>query len=356
MASYSMAATDESQLTAELNKLRKHELIELIIHKKLPESVSSSELLNVAVKSFHDSLLKERNEGFIGDNVVNTSGSPDCVECRILQREINLYKKLTSQLEGRTSDQSDLIRLLKKGNNAAASKHCEAVEYEISRISDSDSVTSAVITGDKTVNAEKTKTDKRSTRKPSAGLSQSVVNKQRQMTPSAVRRRVNFNDINSAPDKGSVISRRNVSAEIYAESQDVISKCADLESNIGANNCAESEGKWQDVKNKKRRRTVLVGDNKDYANVRGVPRYVYLHIYRVDPKTTADDLADMLRINFPEVKCENLTSRHPDLYASFKVAIYNSNFKAAMDATLWPYGACVSRFLFPRREKVPAAR
>lgn len=39
------------------------------------------------------------------------------------------------------------------------------------------------------------------------------------------------------------------------------------------------------------------------------------------------------------------------MYSSFKVKIASSNFKKAMDPKVWPLGAIITRFLYPRKKK-----
>lgn len=119
-----------------------------------------------------------------------------------------------------------------------------------------------------------------------------------------------------------------------------------------AKNTADDSG-WQKAKNK-RRRDVVVGNNQRLTKVKGVPRIVELRAYRIDPNTTPDDLKGLLRPHFPEVTCEPLTSRHPQLCSSYRVAIYETHFDAAMIPDIWPSGACIRRFLYLRRKQSQA--
>lgn len=346
-----MAPVDESQLFAELNKLKKSELIELIIYKKLPENACGSELLKMVMKSFDDGSEQQGNKHLIGDSVVNSRTSLNCTECDVLHREVYLLKKLVGQLEGRTQDQSDLINLLKMNNKGGSCENSRVFRSENSVNIRSGSKALGSVSGDKRVDGEKT-ADVNQNKKLSVGLSQNTRSKQIQMTPSAVRRK----KLTVASDvtEGGSVSEKSVSAGIlFAETHAVMNEYINLGKVDNIQSGSESE--WHGVKNRKSKRpAALVGSNKDSGVVKGVPSYVYLHVYRVDPLTTIDDLTNMLKASFPEVKCEALTSRHPDLYASFKVAVYSSNFRAAMDASLWPYGACISRFFFPRKESMAA--
>lgn len=115
----------------------------------------------------------------------------------------------------------------------------------------------------------------------------------------------------------------------------------------GTNN----NNQWKEVNYKKRqKRQMIVGNNTEVI-VKGVPKYATLHVYRVDLKTTTVEFKNLLTPYFPEVICESISPKHPDLYQSYKVTIYEDNFKKAMDPKIWPAGACVSRF-FRIRKKI----
>lgn len=62
-------------------------------------------------------------------------------------------------------------------------------------------------------------------------------------------------------------------------------------------------------------------------------------------ETSIESLTLLLKGNFPEVVCEAITPKHPDVYTSFKVKILETNFRKAMNPELWPLGACIGRFL-----------
>ena len=105
---------------------------------------------------------------------------------------------------------------------------------------------------------------------------------------------------------------------------------------------------WTDVV-RKTKRAIVVGNvnNIDTSSIKlqGVPRTVSMHVFRLTPETNEEQLLDYLKPMFPEITCERLNSRHPELYASFKVNIYEDNVNSFMDANIWPKNACVRRFL-----------
>nr|CAH7756466.1 unnamed protein product [Callosobruchus chinensis] len=100
-----------------------------------------------------------------------------------------------------------------------------------------------------------------------------------------------------------------------------------------------SGGEWKKVERKPRRNNVVIG-NRDDTNIKGVPKYTYLHVYRIDKETTVESLTALLANHFPEVICESITPKHPEMYSSFRIGIYDRNFRKAMDPSIWPSGAC----------------
>ena len=149
------------------------------------------------------------------------------------------------------------------------------------------------------------------------------------------------------PEKKEITKKEVSSAIAQAETQLKMDGYINLAKDEASTSC--KDGKWNEVVKTKRKRQVIIGSNKESASVVGVPSYAMLHVYRIRPQTTCDELTDLMRTHFPEIKCESLNSKYPDLYSSFKVTILANDFKKAMDSNLWPYGACISRFLSKRK-------
>lgn len=143
-----------------------------------------------------------------------------------------------------------------------------------------------------------------------------------------------------------VISNEEVStAVLEAQTKQKIGKYININSDMNnehSNNLQKQE--WKTVKNRKRRQSLLIGKNRETSAIKGVPRWVDLHVSRLEPNTTVTSIVDMLKVHIPEVKCESLVPKHPGLYASFKVSVLEDSFKAAMNADIWPYGVCINRF------------
>nr|CAI5844930.1 unnamed protein product [Callosobruchus analis] len=112
---------------------------------------------------------------------------------------------------------------------------------------------------------------------------------------------------------------------------------------------SDNEETWTKVERRRPRRNNVIVGNREDPNVK-VPSFTELHVYRLSKNTTVQSLTTFLKENLPEVICEQMNSKHPDLYSSFKVKIHSKNFSIAMDPKLWPSGACVNRFLSLRRK------
>lgn len=111
---------------------------------------------------------------------------------------------------------------------------------------------------------------------------------------------------------------------------------------------------WTEVVKRKPKRVTVIG-NKEGRNdykLQGVPKIISLHVYRLAPDTKSESVVDFLKQYFPEIKCEKLTARHPDLYSSFKIDIYEEHESVAMDPSLWPRNTCIRRFLYLRPKQI----
>lgn len=98
--------------------------------------------------------------------------------------------------------------------------------------------------------------------------------------------------------------------------------------------------------------TAIIGSSSETNRMKAVPEIVTLYVTRLSTETRAVDVTTQLRNRFPEVKTEEVTSRFPDIYKSFKVTLHKSNYEAAMKPDVWPAGVRVDRFFHrrPRRE------
>ncbi|KAJ3640428.1 hypothetical protein Zmor_003725 [Zophobas morio] len=109
-----------------------------------------------------------------------------------------------------------------------------------------------------------------------------------------------------------------------------------------------SNSTWTMVKRKKHPKqsnaTTAVTGLKEISSITVAPKKAFLYVSRLSPGTKPESMVDLLKADFPEVQCEELESKFPQHYASFKIIIDLLNYERAMDPTIWPYGIYVTRF------------
>lgn len=175
--------------------------------------------------------------------------------------------------------------------------------------------------------------------------STSNINKNQSVVPTNSDRQGNtLTRNNNSKSKSNLISSE--SNELIKSQEKVMTSLIHLNEDILPN-----DSNWEKVtyKNKKSRQLVVgTGTDGIAGTIKGVPKFVDLHVYRIDPATDVTDMENLLKPHFPEVHCESMKSRYPGVYASFKVRIYQDNFRKAMNPTVWPKNACVNTFLHLR--------
>ena len=101
---------------------------------------------------------------------------------------------------------------------------------------------------------------------------------------------------------------------------------------------------------RKRQKQVLIGgrNSSEISNIKTVSKKAFLFVTRIDPSTTNDVIQEYIQSSFPEATCEQLNSKFPDIYSSFKVTINAENLDRAFDPSVWPQGDMVTRFFQKR--------
>nr|CAH7724119.1 unnamed protein product [Callosobruchus chinensis] len=108
---------------------------------------------------------------------------------------------------------------------------------------------------------------------------------------------------------------------------------------------------WTEVKQRNRKPKQIIGTQiqSNGSLPMGIPKMAILHVSRLAPSTTSGAMKQYLAPNFPEAIVEDHQSRNPDKYISFKISIYEKNFKMAMNPEMWPQDCYVQRFFFRRK-------
>lgn len=92
----------------------------------------------------------------------------------------------------------------------------------------------------------------------------------------------------------------------------------------------------------------ITGANKDNRNIKAATKKTEIFVSRIHPSSKISDLQNYLSKDFPESICEELVSKHPEHYRSFKISIDAQHKNQIMDPNFWPSGIYVNHF-FRRR-------
>lgn len=118
---------------------------------------------------------------------------------------------------------------------------------------------------------------------------------------------------------------------------------------------------WQVVKRKGRQgengrrfsTEIIRGDNEKVESLCAAPKMAYLHIARLHPTTTADDVTRYLSQLCKGVIVERLESRQPEIYSSFKLTAAFDSLEILKNPNTWPKGATIKRFFHRRNHGAP---
>ncbi|KAG5886298.1 hypothetical protein JTB14_001516 [Gonioctena quinquepunctata] len=273
------------EVEQELHRLKKVDLIRIIINSEVPSDISLSE-----------SVL-----GFISDK--NTNGSPATssdiclnadsenikvmsVKCdlKVALVELEASKMIIRELERSVINQQRLIELLdEKGTHARNINNICAVASSSTK----SQISGVVQILDRKEDEPKVK----------------VINKTTSVCEPVSRTTIEKTNID----------RKKVSAAILeAETQSTLNHLINLNNDmaIRPKTNVDNHEEWKTVLTKRKfrqHRNLLVGENSE--KIKGVPKFVYLHVCRVDPATTPEDMLRQLKANFAEVTSIKIINR-----------------------------------------------
>lgn len=129
---------------------------------------------------------------------------------------------------------------------------------------------------------------------------------------------------------------------------------------LGSTDKPGNETEWKLVKERRKNRQIskrnrdeggVLGTSLQPTKLKAVPKTASLHVTRLSTETRDVDVKELLADRFPEVGVEEMQSRFPEVYKSFKVTVNQDNYKMAMLPEIWPVGVRVSRFFHWRAQK-----
>lgn len=313
-------------LPRELDKLKKADLIELLIYNKVPDSINS-EVINKFVKRRRDECEKKKvfNEKNSLGNI--TCDRKECMEnffnLKSTSCERNCLDKNIQIMEKRIMDLEYIISLLQgKEQNFVCNK-----------------APSVKVTP--TPSSSKMENNSR----------QMVENCNNYLKES--REPSNDNNLNSENQGEWHTANHKRNKRLANKKVDI--KTTQNTQHIFTNNEVEAaiKSSQNSLKYSNNKRKPIIGSNKSNASVKSVPKLGYLHVYRLNPDTLPKDLEDDLRKTTPHIpfKCEPLHSSEKScsMVVSFPICYVNEVY----NPEIWPDGAMVNRFRFFKNSNFP---
>lgn len=108
-----------------------------------------------------------------------------------------------------------------------------------------------------------------------------------------------------------------------------------------------NEGNFTTVRRKRPARITATRGTATDLKLKGAIQYGHFYLSGMDVSTTKDDIISYLKSkNFSEVKCENMTSKRPEEYLSFKISVPIQDSENINKSELWPSGARINKYFF----------
>lgn len=323
-------ATSSDVLVQELNKVNKKDLINILVFKKVPPNVTISKVLCDFFKKLSVSAVSEKIDDdcfYDSSEVINSEcDKVKCIKLPIeneaFRNEIKLQRSMILHLERRINDQEVIIDLLKTNCNKKNNSNVINCSWP----------TSNEITGNTTcdnVQADKAKT--------------TTIVKNIESESNNIYLHQTKEISSTLP-----LPKRQMSQKYNTPTQQIPTQT--LKHNPDVNRSSSSNASTPSnvssrINQFQQRRKTVIGSNNN-TTLKAISKLGYLHVYRLDSKTTSEDLQNYLQQTAPKIKfsCELL--KKTDKAVSYIVSFPLEHVKEVYDPKLWPCGACVRRYIF----------
>ncbi|CAG9762599.1 unnamed protein product [Ceutorhynchus assimilis] len=335
-------------LLSELKKLKKDELVELVVYQKLPSNYGSNEVLVEIKRKLTTAFSSRENVFFHSDSEFEVSSVPDvsCAKQLCFQRKMELqYSKskvsdlenLKRHLEDRILEQKQFISLLQENNNnkkhpkdtAASSCSNTATSVEPRKH------VGSVAQNPNSIESTSTDNEWQYPKRYGRG-SRNRPNNSEQLGGGQVARTGAVSSVHCR--KQNISAGQVGNAVNNALAQNMMNQCINLSD-------SNSSPLYRTPQH--RRRKPIIGTNTT-TGLQAVQKLGYLHIYRLHLSTTASGLTNLLKTTAPDIKFDikvhNKTMNSVSFLASFPL----EHVGKVYEPTIWPAGACIARYRFPR--------
>lgn len=288
-------------LSAELNKIKKCDLIEILITKRVPSSVEN----NVVIANLVNTLFNADNPIEISNNADPECSKPQCINNSIskqyLKQELVLKDQLIQHLEKRIVDQEMINSLLNQVN----SKSIQSI---------SPNTANAKI---KALNPIKKRAATFSNMLTSAGQT----------------------NLKSAETE--CLQSTSGSANLNIQTGESAGSSTDLNNGL------------KEVKNNKNKlKTSITGASVVDTKIKGVNKYSYIYVGHIQGDISVDELSEYLSQTWPEHSFKTVKLDNKGSNSSFKVSVLEEHKNILFDASKWPTGVIVKEYKFFRKNSL----
>ncbi|KAK9685157.1 hypothetical protein QE152_g38264 [Popillia japonica] len=103
------------------------------------------------------------------------------------------------------------------------------------------------------------------------------------------------------------------------------------------------------LRKKTSRQKSIMGNNDSTITLKTVPKKAYLHLDRMHPETTPENLLQYLQLAAPEIRFDCEQIRRDNITTSFKITYPIEKIEEVYNPKLWPKGAIIRRYFVPRK-------
>ncbi|KAK4880849.1 hypothetical protein RN001_008995 [Aquatica leii] len=303
-----------SELTLELNRIKKQDLIDILVNKTVTSNVNQNDTL----KKFFENLFKI-------NTLNNESNLNACLEVKHMKKEISNLEKLNGHLEERIKDQTLIINLLtnKENYNIRNNGNLENCKQFTNTLS-----YAGVLSHDSKQEVKQSQFLNLNTTGSSKLCKETVTN---HVTP--------INEANYKSTSTNTKSHKFLSNSIGYPS---------TSTTVVNNNEKDSEIPIAGLNNNQRRKRNFIFGTATGDQTERLQAYIpksTIHISKLTLENTKDDLINYIKNQIPsiDIECEELIVRSKS-YRSFKVSVPYNYKQALLTSDFWPNYIAVKPF------------
>lgn len=333
-----MADVDLVPVNNELQKLKKEQLVEIIINGKFTNSVKN--VNSEVIQNFLEKNWMKRSDCAVNTkvNLTNKNTVSSNIDEKSYQTEV--LNKLIYQLEKRVDDQEFIINLLKNSSERNVLNHNICSETSLGL--EHDHTTNKA--ENYSINASLTAQVPSSVPPPLTQKS----NQRQSTTTTATTSTAKSSYANKTKNQHST-QGRNSQTSLAQKHFNVNA----AEVNIPHSLLAQpKQSQMQQIDRQPRRQfnSAITGSSTENKQIiRTVPQHGHLRVFRLHPDTDQKELENFLKLTAPQIPFLVSPLSKNEAEASFKLSFPLEFKEEVYNPDIWPKGAAVNRFNMNRR-------